>query len=189
MARNQRSKTPEEIELRNSWGTPRKLFEQLHSEYRFTVDCCALPWNAKLPRFWTPEVDGLAQSWAGERVWDNPPYTDIPTWLKKASEEAVRGACSVHLLPVRSDQEWWHEFVIQHGEVHYFRGCLRCEPPEGIKASSNWEPTCLVLLGPWADPTRVLWRHHETGRILAACHGAPSALHADIGRLLGVSCG
>lgn len=77
--------------LRDCAGTPPDFFAELHAEFGFTVDACALPFNAKLPRYWAPAgvnatlgydhlsapaaYDGLAQDWAGERVWCNPPPT------------------------------------------------------------------------------------------------------------------
>ena len=60
---------------RDELGTPPELFESLHRRFHFTVDAAALPHNAKLARFWTPEDDGLERSWEGERVWCNPPYS------------------------------------------------------------------------------------------------------------------
>lgn len=56
------------------WATPPALFEALHAEFGFTLDVCASPWNAKLPRYFTEKEDGLAQDWSGERCFMNPPY-------------------------------------------------------------------------------------------------------------------
>lgn len=64
-------------------STPASLFDPLHAEHRFTVDAAASPANAKLPRFWTLEDDALSRSWAGERVFCNPPYSDIRAWVEK----------------------------------------------------------------------------------------------------------
>lgn len=47
------------------WATPQDFFDKLNEEFRFTLDPCALPDNAKCKRFYTPEQDGLAQSWGG----------------------------------------------------------------------------------------------------------------------------
>lgn len=56
------------------WETPASFFAVLDSEFHFTLDVCARPENAKCPRFFSPEQDGLRQSWAGEICWMNPPY-------------------------------------------------------------------------------------------------------------------
>jgi phage N-6-adenine-methyltransferase len=62
-------------------------FAPLHKRFRFTIDAAASPTNAKLPRYWTRDDDALTQSWAGERVWCNPPYSDIRPWVEKAWRE------------------------------------------------------------------------------------------------------
>ena len=73
--------------------------------------------NAKCPRFWTEDDDGLAQPWAGERVWCNPPYSfpNLRAWVAKAWQEwtaADPPALIVMLLPAnRTEQQWWQELV------------------------------------------------------------------------------
>lgn len=99
------SKTPE-------WETPRDLFNRLDAEFRFDLDVCATPRNAKCELYFTEEVDGLKQGWAGHNCWMNPPYgREIGSWVAKAEEEAARGATVVCLLPARTDTRWWHSFV------------------------------------------------------------------------------
>lgn len=93
--------------------TPDDLFAALHDQYDFTVDVAAAPHNFKCARYFTRAVDGLSQSWAGERVWCNPPFSDIAPWIRKAWAEFEGGGTSVvMLLPAnRTDQVWWHELV------------------------------------------------------------------------------
>lgn len=89
------------------------MFAELHSRFRFTLDVAASPHNAKLPRYFTAEDNGLEQSWSGERVWCNPPYSDIAPWVAKAWNEMLFGCeLVVMLLPAnRTEQAWWHEHV------------------------------------------------------------------------------
>jgi phage N-6-adenine-methyltransferase len=95
-------------------ATPPEMFDPLHERFRFTIDVAALPHNAKLPRYYTPLENGLLQSWAGERVWCNPPYSDIRSWVAKAASEWELGEVEliVMLLPAnRTEQGWWQEHV------------------------------------------------------------------------------
>lgn len=65
-------------------GTTPELFDPLHERFRFTLDVAAAPHNAKCDRYYTREDDGLSQSWTGERVWCNPPYSNIGEWVRAA---------------------------------------------------------------------------------------------------------
>lgn len=93
-------------------ATTPEVFDPLNERFRFTVDVAALPHNAKLPRYFTPEQDGLSQSWAGERVWCNPPYSSIEPWVEKAWWESAYAEVIVMLVPAnRTEQGWWHRHV------------------------------------------------------------------------------
>ncbi len=105
-------------------ATPQPLFDALNAKYGFTLDVCATPENAKCPRYFTKEQDGLAQVWTGV-VWMNPPYgRGISAWVEKAYRSAQRGATVVCLLPARTDTAWWHDYVTK-GDVEFLRGRLK----------------------------------------------------------------
>jgi phage N-6-adenine-methyltransferase len=107
------------------WETPQWFFETLNAEFEFTLDVCAQPVNAKCPRFFTPEDDGLAQPWEGV-CWCNPPYgrNVIDPWIAKARQSAMQGAIVVCLVPVRTDTKWWHSHVV-HGEIRFLERRLK----------------------------------------------------------------
>lgn len=99
-------------------GTDPAEFAKLDDRFHFTVDVAASPHNARCERFWTVEDNGLEQSWTGQRVWCNPPYSNIRPWVEKAWKERVRGSWNVYrdlivmLLPAnRTEQAWWQELV------------------------------------------------------------------------------
>ena len=46
-------------------STPQDFFDFLNGIFRFDLDVCALPENSKCDRFFTPDMDGLAQPWGG----------------------------------------------------------------------------------------------------------------------------
>jgi hypothetical protein len=91
-------------------ATPQWLFDHWHGQYRFTVDVAASAANAKLPRFYDLNSDGLAASWAGERVWCNPPFSLIEPWAIKAWNEPAPVVAL--LVPAnRTDQAWWARHI------------------------------------------------------------------------------
>lgn len=94
--------------------TPEDLFAALNDQFRFTLDAAASEKNAHVSRFFSKENSGLDQSWKGERVWCNPPFSGVPAWVAKAWSEMECNGCSlvVMLLPAnRTEQPWWHEHV------------------------------------------------------------------------------
>lgn len=107
------------------WSTPDDLFKQIDAEFKFTLDACALPENAKCKRFFSPDDDGLLQPWSGT-VWCNPPYGNrIGDWCQKAYREKFNGVKSVLLLPVRTDTRWFHSWILGKAEVRFIKGRLR----------------------------------------------------------------
>lgn len=101
-------------------------FKPLHKRFNFTIDVAASAANTRLPRFWTEKDNALTKSWAGERVWCNPPYSDIAPWVGKAWHEYRPAPVGliVMLLPAnRTEQKWWQENI----EPYRDRGLMSIE--------------------------------------------------------------
>lgn len=138
---------------RDTWATPRALFNQLDKGLGpFTLDACADSWSAKCAKYYTPEIDGLVQPWhedaAGGAVWCNPPFSELERWCRKAWRESLRGARIVVLMPAnRTEQEFFHRYVIDHAAIHYLRGRTQFVPPPGINNTAAGSPFgCLLAL-------------------------------------------
>ena len=108
-----------------TYATPQDFYDKLDAEFHFTLDPCCSHETAKCKCYFTPEHDGLSQSWGGHNVFMNPPYgRAIGHWMKKACEEAQKGALVVCLVPARTDTAWWHDYAMQ-GEIRFIRGRLK----------------------------------------------------------------
>lgn len=156
--------------LRDCAGTPWGLFAQWHMRWSFTVDACALPYNAKLSRYWGPPLsdpawqlttswrfanpdpnayDGLAQDWTGERVWVNPPYGKglIVPWVDKALER--RAELVVLLLPSRTEMPWFHRLYAE-AQLEFLPHRVQFDAPPGLgqdfKKSTNFERSFLAIV-------------------------------------------
>ncbi|HIA7193409.1 TPA: DNA N-6-adenine-methyltransferase [Escherichia coli] len=70
----------------DDWRTPYRLFRNLHREFGFSMDGAATEHDALLPRF-TDDIHN--QSWVGERVFCNPPFSMAERFLLKAPEADV----------------------------------------------------------------------------------------------------
>lgn len=87
------------------WCTPQDFFDKLNAEFGFVLDPAATDKTAKCSLYYTPETDGLSQSWdRGGAVFCNPPYgREIGKWVQKAFEEARGGIRLFYLSQGRSD--------------------------------------------------------------------------------------
>ena len=105
------------------YGTPQRFFDELNREFNFTLDVCASKENAKCQKYYDQETNGLEQDWTNETCWMNPPYgAGIGMWLKKAYESNATVVC---LVPSRTDNKWWHQWVMMADEIRFVRGRLR----------------------------------------------------------------
>ena len=112
----------------NDWATPQDFFDKLNEEFDFTLDPCADDHNHKCDKYYTEADNGLAQSWAGERVFCNPPYgRDTVKWVHKAFKEVYAGECplAVLLIHARTDTRWFHRYIYNKAEVRFIKGRLK----------------------------------------------------------------
>lgn len=143
----------------NDRAVPASVFEKLNERFQFSVDAAASPANAKCKQFWTLSQNGLEQSWAGHRVWCNPPYSDIRPWVQKAWAEN-KAAISVLLLPAnRTDQTWWHAEIEPHRDragsplrVEFLPGRMRFLKPGQTQVGPNERPPfgCVLCIWDWS---------------------------------------
>lgn len=143
--------------------TAAEVFEPLQARFGFTVDVAASASNARCDRFFSADDDGLAQPWAGEIVWCNPPYSDIRPWVEKAWAEHGRARRIVMLLPAnRTEQGWWQDLVEPYRDragfgltVEFMRGRLRFVRAGSAVIGANERPPfgcCLLIWSPRRPP-------------------------------------
>lgn len=139
-------------------ATPPVHFMEWQERFgEFTLDVAAAPHNAKCERFYSRDDDGLRQSWAGERVWCNPPYSDIEPWVRKAWDEAPGTLGIVMLLPAnRTEQRWWQTQVEPYRDrpgsglrVEFLPGRMRFIKAGALDVGPNERPPFGVCLLIW----------------------------------------
>lgn len=132
------------IEEVNDRALPPAEFWVLNRRFNFSIDVAATCRNAKLPRFVTRERDGLSISWAGERVYCNPPFSEIRPWVEKAWSE-TDAELAVLLLPAsRTEQPWWQQLIEPRRDregsqlrVEFLPNRLRFIKPDRVTVQSN----------------------------------------------------
>lgn len=103
---------------RQTWKTPKKLYEELDREFHFDFDPCTEK------QLWC----ALTIPW-GKMNFINPPYCGdkIYQFLKKGLEEFWDWERkSIFLLPSRTGTAWFHELVLYYKlEVRWIRGRVK----------------------------------------------------------------
>ena len=129
------------------WCTQQDFFDRLNDEFAFVLDAAATDKTAKCPLYFTPETDGLLQSWdCGGAVFCNPPYgRTIGKWVKKAFEESKCGHPIVLLIPARTDTIYFHEYIYGKAEIRFVRGRLRFTDDDGNAADPAPFPSMIVI--------------------------------------------
>jgi phage N-6-adenine-methyltransferase len=130
----------------DEWATPQSTFDALNETYGpFDLDVSATAENAKCPRYFSLEDDGLSQSWA-KRNWCNPPYSQLKKWVAKAAQEAAFGNMTVMLIPARTDTAAFHDHIYRKAnvEIIFLRGRLKF----GDAKNSAPFPSMVVVFNP-----------------------------------------
>lgn len=113
--------------------TPAKVFDPLHAEFHFTLDGASEPGNGLLPRASTADEQ---LPWAGERVFCNPPWSNIAPFLELAPDAEL----AVFLVPARTNARWFHR-ALELGAVPRF-----FKPKSKFVGAQHVSPVDCVLL-------------------------------------------
>jgi phage N-6-adenine-methyltransferase len=145
-------------------GTTADFFAQMTERFGpFDLDVAAASHNAKCERYYTIEDDGLTQPWNAERVWCNPPYSNIGAWVERAWWLFCAGQARniVMLLPAnRTEQKWWQEHIEPRRDrpnsplrVEFLPGRMRFDRPGVVIGPKGDRPPfgCCLLI--WETTT------------------------------------
>lgn len=117
--------------------------------FHFGLDAAATERSAKCPKFYTPETNGLTNSWDvphGEAVFCNPPYgKELKFWVQKAYEEAQKGTKIVLLIPACTDTAYFQDYIYNKAEIRFLRRRLKFENEFGETKGSAPFPSMLVI--------------------------------------------
>lgn len=131
---------------RGDYLTPSVFVESILSELgreRFDCDVCCSMRNIPavacymLDGYYVEgikvgELDGLRGEWSPLN-WLNPPFSECRKWIEKAVMEQRRGNTTVALLPVRTETDYWHKYILNNEDVdiNWLRKGLRFLSPSG----------------------------------------------------------
>ena len=168
--------------LKDSWRTPRSIFDPLNARWGFAMDAAADAENALADCYIDAGADALKTDWmehlerhaAGLRpphdpaAWLNPPYSSTIEFARRCVYSAKGGMVVVALLPSTTDVRWFHECVLGVAtEVWHYTGRLAFVHPTTLqRVAGNATGSMLVVWTPggpgWAG-TRYGSISHTTG--------------------------
>ena len=62
----------------------------------------------------------------GQRVFCNPPYSEISKWVEKAFRETRNdNTLVVMLIPSRTDTKYFHNFIYNRAEIRFVKGRIK----------------------------------------------------------------
>lgn len=145
------------------WGTPWAVVRALEAQegLQFTLDVAATETTAKAPKFYTEVDNAFRHNWYSDAdtgaVWCNPPYGDkrfpVRMWVERACLFRKQ-MTTVLLLPAnKTDQDWFHDFVLPFGEYRPVRGRIGFLGPDGTPMKGNSQGSMLIFFGPNYGPT------------------------------------
>jgi site-specific DNA-methyltransferase (adenine-specific) len=145
------------------------VYDALDGEFDFTLDPCPLDASAIAGApLWGK--CGLSIPWDGQRVFCNPPYSNITPWLEKSWEPTL----AVYLLPVKSDVGWWHDHVMRAAEVRFVLGRIRFV---GMSGGAPFPSAVVVFRGgrgpAGLTPVWRSWPRPARARTLATARNGP----------------
>jgi len=140
------------INKKDDWQTPKKLYNELDKEFHFTLDPCPV----------NPNFNGLHIKWSGS-VFCNPPYSQVERWIKKGINEIMEGNVDtvVYLVYAKTDTKWYHNFIwnnpVLNWEIRFIKGRVKFVNPETKVGSSAPYPSMLLIWEKIKDKRRKLY--------------------------------
>jgi len=125
---------------KDEWITPKEIVLPLGE---FDLDPCASvprPWDTAKNHY-TIFDGGLLKPWFG-RVWLNPPYSDVPTWIGRL---AAHGN-GIALTPDRTSADWFRAAWAQ-ADLALFMPKVKFIRPDGSEGKQPSNGTCLWASG------------------------------------------
>ena len=112
------------------WRTPTEIYNFFMSEGY--IDPC--PFHA--------DFNGLERFYNNQKIYINPPYSQIKLWVDYALKLLGGGCKIVMLIPSRTETKYFHKLMEQNPKILFFKGRLHFNESK----NSAPFPSCLIIL-------------------------------------------
>jgi len=142
------------------YETPDPIYNDMDKIFHFKIDLCANPRNHKHKNYFCDgHRDSLKQKWYKHSpCWMNPPYDNVGPFMQKAWAESQVGATIVCLVAVRTDTDWFHDYILDSAGARYLIVLKRRirfwynRDPKGAGPSPAF-PSVIAIYSPDAIPS------------------------------------
>lgn len=159
------SKSSTDEAEKDSWQTPKDLFNTLNDEFGFTLDVCASRMNTLCGHYLTADDNALEHSWSTVgAAWVNPPYSLTKEFVKQAPEHAKQcNLTIVMLVNANTDTKWLADAAKTANEIRLISGRIEFVKPDGKKANGNTKGQCLIIWrGKCSTPCQITMIDRDT---------------------------
>ena len=119
---------------KQNWRTLPAIFDKLNDEYSFTLDGASEPGNGLCDKASTADAP---LSWEGERVFCNPPWSNIRPFVELAPSAELAAL----LVPARTNCKWFHRALELGADPIFFS-----PKPKFVGAQHTSPVDCLLLV-------------------------------------------
>ena len=149
--------------LSQEHGTPNEIFIPLHKEFDFKIDLCASDNNALLPKYYTKK-DNVFTKELKETGYANIEFIRAKKFGKYFYEQSIKhGITIVMLCTVKSNTNWWRDYVMKSKEVRFINGKVY------FKGEKNTQglrfPCAIVIFAPHKGNTKFSIFEQENGEM------------------------
>lgn len=147
----------------NDWLTPPHVIRQFGE---FDLDPAMpliQPWQTARKHF-TVRENGLLQPWFG-RIWHNPPYDDMDSWIAKLVRHLTAGGTGMGLYNARTETKWFFEGVWDTAYAVFFpKTRFKFVRPDGQTGQTGRMGSVVTAYS--EEDARVLSRFNQEGKFL-----------------------
>lgn len=139
------------------WKTPDIIIKPLDNEFNFNMDLACNEENKICQNGFTEKEDSLLQDWSKYTGWLNPPFDSkrpMKKWVEKAYKDTIEDGVVVALLPVRSNTNWWHDYVMKAKEVRFIKGRPKFINENGELTHGLPQPLSIIVFQKTDKPTK-----------------------------------
>jgi len=111
---------------RDDWRTPQELWNKLHKQYDFKMDCCAVRVNAKTPAYLSDFADF---GFVNVMSWMNPPFSKAYEMFDLFLSRVWKGVAIYRADNMET--KVWQMILSKADWVHFFPYRVKYEGHEG----------------------------------------------------------